>query len=176
MLDGNYDVAHLDRSVQLLIRHIKKMANAATDSIKPSIQAADFIAKIKRWRESTSTSPSGLHLGHYKAMLARHSFSDLPDNNPQKLSLQNMQEDLIELHVQMINYALERGYTYERWTRVVNAMLLKEPGNTKIHRTRVIHIYEADYNLAMGLKWRAAMYLAEDQKWLNPGQYGSRPS
>ena len=87
-----------------------------------------------------------------------------------------MQEDLIQLHVQMINYALERGYTYNRWTRVANAMLFKEPGNLKIHRTRVIHIYEADYNLAMGLKWRAAMTVAEDAKWLNPGQYGSRPS
>jgi hypothetical protein len=109
-------------------------------------------------------------------MVARHSFSDLPDEDPQKLKLNRMQEDLIQLHIRMINYALTTGYTYDRWTQVANAMLFKEPGNMKIHRTRVIHIYEADYNLAMGLKWRAAMNMAEDQQWLNPGQYGSRPS
>jgi hypothetical protein len=28
-------------------------------------------------------------------------------------------------------------------------MLFKEAGNNKIHRTRVIHLYEADYNLAI---------------------------
>jgi hypothetical protein len=40
----------------------------------------------------------------------------------------------------------------------------------------VIHLYEADYNLAMGLKWKAAMELSEASQDLNQGQYGSRPS
>jgi hypothetical protein len=102
-------------------------------------------------------------------------YSDLPEDEPRRLAITNMQEDLIALHVQLINYALEPGFTYERWTQVANAMLFKEPGNTKIHRTRVIHIYEADYNLAMGLKWRAALQLAENHNLLNPGQYGVTP-
>jgi hypothetical protein len=55
-------------------------------------------------------------------------------------------------------------------------MIFKEPGNIQIHRTRVIHLYEADYNLAMGLKWKAAMELSEKANILNTGQYGSRPS
>jgi hypothetical protein len=176
ILNGEYDVAQLDKSVQLLIRHLQRMDHVSNHTIKPTIHPDEFISKIKSWRESTSTSPSGLHLGHYKSMVARHSFSDLPDEDPQKLKLNRMQEDLIQLHIRMINYALTTGYTYDRWTQVANAMLFKEPGNMKIHRTRVIHIYEADYNLAMGLKWRAAMNMAEDQQWLNPGQYGSRPS
>jgi hypothetical protein len=40
----------------------------------------------------------------------------------------------------------------------------------------VIHIYEADYNLSLGVKWRAAMHQAEDLQLLNEGQYGSRPN
>jgi hypothetical protein len=76
----------------------------------------------------------------------------------------------------MINYALENGYSYTRWQQIANAMLFKEQGNIKIHRTRVIHLYEADYNLAMGLKWKAAMELSEVSQDLNQGQYGSRPS
>ena len=55
-------------------------------------------------------------------------------------------------------------------------MIQKEPGNSKIHRLRVIHIYEADYNLILGLKWRELMHAAEDEGLLNDGQYGSRPN
>ncbi|KAI2497605.1 hypothetical protein MHU86_16911 [Fragilaria crotonensis] len=50
-----------------------------------------------------------------------------------------------------------------------------QPGNIKIHRTRIIHIYEADYNLMLGLKWRSALLQAEAYDQLNSGQYGSRP-
>jgi hypothetical protein len=37
------------------------------------------IEAIKKWTEQTSTSPSGRHLGHLKAMLA---FEPLPENDP----------------------------------------------------------------------------------------------
>jgi hypothetical protein len=37
-------------------------------------------------------------------------------------------------------------------------------------------LYEADYNMAMGLKWSAAMALSEQHQQLNTGQYGSRQS
>jgi hypothetical protein len=30
----------------------------------------EFTGKFKVWRESTSTSPSGRHLGHYEALVA----------------------------------------------------------------------------------------------------------
>jgi hypothetical protein len=45
----------------------------------------------------------------------------------------------------------------------------------KIHRLRVIHLYEADYNLVLGVKWRELQQHAESEKLLNPGQYGSCP-
>ena len=55
-------------------------------------------------------------------------------------------------------------------------MLFKEKNNIKIHRTRVIqHIYKADYNVILGLKWRLALYQLEALKQLNAGQYGSQP-
>jgi hypothetical protein len=53
-------------------------------------------------------------------------------------------------------------------------MILKEPGNYKIHRVRVIHLYEANYNLLLAVKWRQAMHNAEDEHLLNEGLYGSR--
>jgi hypothetical protein len=53
-------------------------------------------------------------------------------------------------------------------------MILKEPGNTKIHRLRVIHLFEADYNLILSVKWRQQIKHTKDRELLNEGQYGSR--
>ncbi|KAI2501960.1 hypothetical protein MHU86_12513 [Fragilaria crotonensis] len=142
----------------------------------------DFMSKLRVWSESTTTSPSGLHLGHYKALIARHSYSsDLPDDEltPEfrrnRDELDMMQNDLRTLHLNLLNYALERGYSYKRWQTIANTILFKDPDNVRLHRTRVIHIYEADFNLALGIKWRIQMYQAEALAALNDGQYGSRP-
>jgi hypothetical protein len=86
-----------------------------------------------------------------------------------------MQNDLRTLHLTLLNYALERGYSYKRWQTIANTILFKDPDNVRLHRTRVIHIYEADFNLALGIKWRIQMYQAEALAALNDGQYGSRP-
>ena len=110
------------------------------------------MAKLKVWKESKSISPSGLHLGHYKALITRHKHSDEESADAQLRDEWNhMQSCLLTLHVQMLNYALERGYSYKRWHTVVNTILFKDPENVRIHRTRVIHIYEADYNLTLGI-------------------------
>ncbi|KAI2503535.1 hypothetical protein MHU86_10917 [Fragilaria crotonensis] len=107
--------------------------------------------------------------------------SDLPDDEltPEfrrnRDELDMMQNDLRTLHLNLLNYALERGYSYKRWQTIANTILFKDPDNVRLHRTRVIHIYEADFNLALGIKWRIQMYQAEALAALNDGQYGSRP-
>jgi len=55
-------------------------------------------------------------------------------------------------------------------------MILKEPGNFRIHRLRVIHLYEADYNLILSVKWRQIVHAAKDKRLLNPGEYGAVPN
>ena len=52
-------------------------------------------------------------------------------------------------------------------------MLYKDPGNTKIHCLQVIHLYEANLNFLMGVKWKEGLHHAEKQNTLHPGQYGS---
>jgi hypothetical protein len=54
-------------------------------------------------------------------------------------------------------------------------MIHKEAGNHKIHRLRVIHLFEADYNLILSVKWRQQIYAADKAQLVNPGQYGSYP-
>ena len=54
-------------------------------------------------------------------------------------------------------------------------MIFKDVGNYKIHRLRVIHIYEADFNLLLAIKWRQLLQSAEQRQLINQGLYGGRP-
>ena len=177
ILEGTYDLSALPPPVQLLIAHLQHHDPCPqARQLLPVITDTEYIGKLTSWSESTSTSPSGLHLGHYKALIARHEYSDLHPDEPLRIQWDQMQSDLRHVHLTLLNYALQRGYSYVRWQQVSNAMIFKEENNIQIHRTRVIHIYEADYNLAIGLQWRSALYKSEDLLHLNPGQYGSRPN
>ena len=180
LLHGTYDFSQQSDTVKIFLDHLQQTAEMATTHNFPTISARSFQDKLKGWRESTTTSPSGLHLGHHKAMIARHQYTEVSEADTRALrikrdELNKKQKAIFEVHLALINYALSRGYSFQRWQTVANTMLFKDPGNIKIHRTRVIHIYEADYNLAMGLKWREAMFRADSNNMIHSGQFGSRP-
>ena len=181
ILNGEYDQCEdTNPNIQLILQYLNYTKDIEQLQVETSISETEFCGKLGAWRESTSTSPSGLHLGHYKALIARHRYSNLPEEDDEEYRqnhdrLNRMQKDLLDLHLTLLNYALTRGYSYNRWKKVANTILFKDPGVINIHRTRVIHLYEADYNLAMGLKWRAALFRAETLNLLHKGQFGSRP-
>ena len=54
-------------------------------------------------------------------------------------------------------------------------MILKEPGNTKIHCLCVIHLYEADYNAILAIKFCQLMHHTVDNNLLHKNQYGGIP-
>jgi hypothetical protein len=185
ILSGVWDHPELSDSVRILLQHLQVTEDMESTPSNAAVSDEKFVGKLKVWKETTTTSPSGVHLGHYKALIARHLYSQVADNDEAleeevKLTelrdeMNHIQQSIRRLHLQLINYALTRGYSYPRWQKVANTILFKEKNNIKIHRTRVIHLYEADYNLILGLKWRAAMYLSETRKTLHDGQFGSRP-
>jgi hypothetical protein len=47
----------------------------------------------------------------------------------------------------MINFPIIYGFAPERWTRSVTSLIEKEEGMPYLTRLRVIHLFEADYNL-----------------------------
>jgi hypothetical protein len=54
-------------------------------------------------------------------------------------------------------------------------LIKKEPGNTKIHQLRVIHLYKADYNLILRIFWAQKIVLmVETQQLFNESCYGGR--
>jgi hypothetical protein len=90
-------------------------------------------------KESTSTSPSGCHLG-----LQRISAFPTTDKETKKI-----RTAILNVQTPIINIPLRQGFSPKRWQTVINAMLEKQPGNPLLHNLRVIHILEADYNLAL---------------------------
>jgi hypothetical protein len=54
-------------------------------------------------------------------------------------------------------------------------MIRKDSDSSKVHRLRVIHLYEADLNLLLGVKWRSLIHHCTDHSLLNSGQFGGLP-
>jgi hypothetical protein len=168
ILDGDYTSETIDEATRLFLKHLRRKTDRL---LRGRITTSEFVGKLKSWNEKTSTSPSGIHLGHYHVLWRKHG---LPDNHADEDLITNGQIYLLDFHVALMNYALKFGYSFSRWQNVVNVMILKEAGNPKIHRIRVLHLWEANYNGLLAIKWRKAMQHAENSHLLNDGLYGSR--
>ena len=162
---------HLDNLTISVIRQCRR--SAPGDLTPPLLSADEFKGKIKVWNEATTTSPSGRHLGVYKSLYSRGVY--FPLSSEDALRLQSQQEDIRTLMLSIINYCIRTGHVLTRWKQITNVMIFKEVGNYKIHKLRIIHIYEADLNLLMAVKWRNVLHAADTSNIINPNQYGGRP-
>jgi hypothetical protein len=55
-------------------------------------------------------------------------------------------------------------------------MILKEPGNLKIHRLWVIHLYEAScFALLLGVKWHKLIHQSVGNSLIHHSQYECLP-
>ncbi len=105
-------------------------------------------------RESTASSYSKIHFGHYKAS----------SRSTKQLAL-----DFI-----LANFPYRTAYTPRRWLHGINVMLEKMQGNFHVNKLRIILLYEADFNQNNKFMGRDMMKCAEEAGMLAPEQYGSR--
>jgi hypothetical protein len=120
------------------------------------ITAQEFYDSYKVAKESTSSSPSGRHIGHYKAIL-----NDLV---------------LVSLHASMMSIPFQVGLAPNRWHRVTDIMLEKTAGDSCCHRLRIIALFESDLNHAKRIIiGRKLSHFLEDNQMLMDMQFGSRP-
>ena len=172
LLQGTYTAVTSIPQCQELLHECR--ATAEIDNIAHEMTLQEFRGKIKVWRENTTTSPSGRHLGRYKALFCDIQEAKSGDSD-EDISITTKQEQLAALILAVINYCIRNTYVLNRWKTVVNVMIFKDPGNFKIHRLRVIHIYEADFNLILAVKWRQMLHKANNDNLIHEGQYGGRP-
>jgi hypothetical protein len=137
--------------------------------ISSSISLKTFTSAMRKWSERTSTSPSGRHLGHYKCPLA-DDHHEYPETDPDPGG------EIFRFYHQKACSALNWGISLDRWQTSITSMIEKVPGCPKINKLRVIHLYEADYNLLLKIMWsRRLVWNAHDKDRLNKGQAGSHP-
>jgi hypothetical protein len=103
------------------------LPGTAVANISSIISLMDFISAIKVWNEKTSTSPSGRHLGHYKLLVKSYQ-----DKNAAP-ALRAATGEILQIMVGIMDLASERGFTLDRWTKVVNVMIYKKVGVYLVH-------------------------------------------
>ena len=97
------------------------------------ITVEKFRSFYLRTKESKSSSPSGLHLGHWKSAAT---------------SL-----ELSEILVTIINISLHNYHSLQRWAQVLGLLQEKKQGLPFIHQFRTLHIVESDLNFVIRLIW-----------------------
>ena len=151
----------------LLMRLLKHLCSRVPHSC-PTITMKTLIRRLRHWKESTTTSPSRRHLGHYKALLP-------PSNYNLQSFLEEPEGQILSVHLKLLNFCASTGYSLRRWHKIVTMMIPKQNNNYKIHRMRVIHIYEADLTALFSIWSRQMVHTSTAHHCLNPGSFGARP-
>lgn len=98
-----------DETSQLLLSLMQQRKE-----IKSTIPVEDMMNHYKKWRETTTTSPSGRHLGHFHALFRAFSFENAKD----KEKIEEMRQEIIILHHAMLMIAMKNSFVYERWKTI----------------------------------------------------------
>ena len=119
---------------------------------KASLSLQEFQSFYRKTPESRSSSPSGLHLGYYKAASFSKQFSEILWN--------------------VSDLALAHQYPLQRWQMSATTQLEKSGGYPFIHK---FYLLESDLNYVMRNLWGwDFMYHNEAFTLLYNNQYGDR--
>ena len=128
----------------------------------------EFIKRLPKWKETTSTSPSQRHLGHYKCLVPPHNYC-------MEEFQQTDEYSILDVHLTLLYFCSYTGYSLNRWQSIVTTTIPKETGNFKIHQLHVIHLYEADLTALFSIWSKRMIHNSEKKKTINPGSFGARP-
>ena len=102
ILEGTFHPLEVNSLTSELLQHMKRQASL--DQILDTLTTTEWIGKISAWPETTSTSPSGFHLTHSKALVATHG---LTPECPAYATLESQWEQLIQWQVDLLNAAIK---------------------------------------------------------------------
>jgi len=124
---------------------IKELRRQSLPSIPEKVDWSDWRQKFKTWRETTRTSPSGVHLGHFKSLLSKiykvgEGQCDIDTD------ILSGQQVLFEATLTIVNLAIESEMPLTRWKTAINMVIPKKKDIYDAKNLRNIHIYECDLN------------------------------
>jgi hypothetical protein len=151
IVNRQYDTTQLPTNIAEICNQLQRKRHTQS----PHMPMSAMMDGFQKWRESTTTSPSGKHLGIYRTLTrAASNYYDLPSNAPKDRGDNNAQnkttaELALQIQNHLINLAIKHTHSYRRWQNINNLFIEKLPGYPLIGKLRVIHIYEADWNLLL---------------------------
>jgi hypothetical protein len=146
---------HLLPETKDILRAIANLPSPQPGTRDTSIDPSKFGSLYKVLHERKSSSISGRHIGHYKAAI--------------------LSEELCSIYSAMMYIPHISGFSPQRWRQVFDMMLDKSPGNSKIHRLRIVTLQESDVNQGNRLAFgRPIMSHLESAILLPAMQHGSR--
>jgi hypothetical protein len=150
-------------------KFLDKLSSGKVIEVADTITFEEFKTGLQKWKEKTTTSPLGRHLGHYKLLLNLNIY----ESEQQK---ENLSESILKVYYNIAMTAIKLGQPVDRWKNITTCMIEKTPGVSRLDKLRVIHIFEADYNLILKIMWsRKAIWKIHNNNLLNDGQAGSHP-
>jgi hypothetical protein len=130
LISGTYPIPDdMDHPTALMITEIGRMGRLVRetgDRETISVLATDYQRYFHRINENTSSSPSGLHLGHDKAAAQCNELS--------------------EIFALQMSTIVHTGIHPSRWGVALQVMIEKIAGVCLVTKLRSIQLYEADYN------------------------------
>ena len=159
LLNGEYIIGE-----DILQRHDSKELSNFIDSltgygreidmVNPIISGEDLRDIFHHTNEKTSSSPSGVHMGIWKAATAI--------------------EDIADMLAASTTLPFLYGFSKQRWKRSLHVMLAKLD-KPYIHKLRIVQLFEADFNAALKILYSRRMMENSEKYRLNPDQvYASR--
>ena len=157
LLDGKLDIDRFEYSdeVKEVLRVFQRTPQEKQISIERRLMTGEeFQASFKAANEKTSSSPSGLHYGIWKAAAEV--------------------TDLAEMHAQMTSLPFLYGFTCERWKKFIDCILEKSPGVVEIHTVRIIVLVEGQWNTALKHYYPRLLMSEAEATGIHGDQWGGR--
>ena len=115
-----------------------------------------YVSFWKRKRESTTMSPSGPHIGHYKIALD--------------------DEGILNVHRLLLVLPFHHAFAPKKWCKSMQLVLQKDEGELWTRRLRIIELLDANVNAGlMIVVGRNLIHHANDRKLIYNSEYGSVP-
>ena len=156
IINGTYEPPQeLPWEAQEILCHMKRSSD-----IKEEIQAHSTFDEFRSFyrvaTEATSSSPSGRHYGHFKAILQH-----------EKRFLQAIYD--------IMSVCVEHSGILDRWKPTITSLIKKVQGVPYINKYRTIHIIESDIQfVSKHIYVMGMMKQAEKYKLITDQQYGGR--
>lgn len=125
------EIEGMEPTVRRYIAGMAARDNSIPNSVQTDIILAEYRHFWKNKRETTATSPYGLHIGHYWSVLNIEAV------------------DILDVQRMMLLIPFKYAIVPERWTKTVQILLEKDEGSMWSHRLCIIELFDAQINAGL---------------------------